>query len=49
MGDDFVDKVSALSYGDVTDFTNFGGAVIDERAFDRNAAAHGPGQGARRA
>ena len=39
MGTDFVDKVSALSYGDVTDFTNFGGAVIDRRSFDRNAAA----------
>ncbi len=39
MGDDFVDKVGALAYGDVTDLTNFGGAVIDRRAFDRNAAA----------
>ncbi|HEY5857407.1 MAG TPA: L-glutamate gamma-semialdehyde dehydrogenase [Aldersonia sp.] len=39
MGTDFVDKVSALTYGDVTDFTNFGGAVIDRRSFDRNAAA----------
>jgi 1-pyrroline-5-carboxylate dehydrogenase len=25
----------SLSYGDVTDLTNFGGAVIDRRAFDR--------------
>src|SRR3954462_12023755 len=39
MGDDLVDKVSALQYGDVTDFSNYGGAVIDQRAFDRNAAA----------
>ncbi|QYB07393.1 L-glutamate gamma-semialdehyde dehydrogenase [Rhodococcus sp. USK10] len=39
MGDDFIDKVSALKYGDVTDFSNFGGAVIDKRAFDRNAEA----------
>jgi 1-pyrroline-5-carboxylate dehydrogenase len=39
MGDDFLGKVAALSYGDVTDFSNFGGAVIDQRAFDRNAAA----------
>jgi len=28
-----------LSYGDVTDFSNFGGAVIDRRAFDKHAAA----------
>jgi len=29
----------ALSYGDVTDFANFGVAVIDRRAFDKHAAA----------
>jgi 1-pyrroline-5-carboxylate dehydrogenase len=28
-----------LSYGDVTDFSHFGGAVIDRRAFDKHAAA----------
>ena len=28
-----------LTYGDVTDFSNFGGAVIDERAFAKHAAA----------
>jgi 1-pyrroline-5-carboxylate dehydrogenase len=39
MGDEFIEKVSALQYGDVTDFANYGGAVIDQRAFDRNAAA----------
>ncbi|WP_024803780.1 L-glutamate gamma-semialdehyde dehydrogenase [Nocardia sp. BMG51109] len=39
MGDELIDRVGALRYGDVTDFTNFGGAVIDRRAFDRNAAA----------
>ncbi|WP_225730185.1 MULTISPECIES: L-glutamate gamma-semialdehyde dehydrogenase [unclassified Nocardia] len=39
MSGDFIDKVGALSYGDVTDFGNFGGAVIDKRAFDRNVAA----------
>jgi 1-pyrroline-5-carboxylate dehydrogenase len=39
MGDDFLNKVSALSYGDVTDLSHFGGAVIDQRSFDRNAAA----------
>jgi 1-pyrroline-5-carboxylate dehydrogenase len=31
--------VDSLSFGDVTDFTNFGGAVIDRRAFDKHAAA----------
>ncbi len=39
MGDSFIDQVAGLSYGDVTDLSNFGGAVIDQRAFDRNAAA----------
>ncbi|WP_280265431.1 L-glutamate gamma-semialdehyde dehydrogenase [Nocardia wallacei] len=39
IGDELIDRVGALTYGDVTDFTNFGGAVIDRRAFDRNAAA----------
>jgi 1-pyrroline-5-carboxylate dehydrogenase len=39
MGEDLIDKVGALQYGDVTDFANFGGAVIDRRAFDRNVAA----------
>ncbi len=29
----------ALSYGDVRDFGNFGGAVIDQRSFTKNAAA----------
>jgi 1-pyrroline-5-carboxylate dehydrogenase len=37
------DKLAAttdsLTYGDVTDFRNFGGAVLDKRSFDRNAAA----------
>ncbi|GAA1878398.1 L-glutamate gamma-semialdehyde dehydrogenase [Asanoa iriomotensis] len=28
-----------LAYGDVTDFTNFGGAVIDARAFAKHAGA----------
>jgi 1-pyrroline-5-carboxylate dehydrogenase len=27
-----------LTYGDISDFTNFGGAVIDRRAFDKLAA-----------
>ena len=39
MGEDFLTKVSALTYGDVTDLSNFGGAVIDQKSFDRNVAA----------
>jgi 1-pyrroline-5-carboxylate dehydrogenase len=39
MGEDLIAKVSELSYGDVTDFSHYGGAVIDQRAFDRLAAA----------
>ncbi|MTJ88380.1 L-glutamate gamma-semialdehyde dehydrogenase [Nocardia seriolae] len=39
MSGDFLGKVSELSYGDVTDFTNYGGALIDRRAFDRSVAA----------
>jgi 1-pyrroline-5-carboxylate dehydrogenase len=34
MRDDFVDEVNGLEMGDVTDFTNFMGAVIDKRSFD---------------
>ncbi|WP_069164220.1 L-glutamate gamma-semialdehyde dehydrogenase [Nocardia altamirensis] len=39
MGDDFLQLTGELSYGDVADLSNFGGAVIDRRAFDKNAAA----------
>ncbi|BCK57037.1 1-pyrroline-5-carboxylate dehydrogenase [Nocardia wallacei] len=39
VGDELIGRIESLSYGDVTDFVNFGGAVIDRRAFDRNAAA----------
>jgi 1-pyrroline-5-carboxylate dehydrogenase len=39
MGDDFLAAVEALRYGDVTDLTNYGGAVIDERAFAKNVNA----------
>jgi 1-pyrroline-5-carboxylate dehydrogenase len=35
MGDDFVDEVNSLAMGDVTNFSNFMGAVIDQRSFDR--------------
>ncbi|HKC27226.1 MAG TPA: L-glutamate gamma-semialdehyde dehydrogenase [Jatrophihabitans sp.] len=33
--DELVAVAESLSYGDVTNFGNFGGAVIDRRAFDR--------------
>ncbi|HEY7052484.1 MAG TPA: L-glutamate gamma-semialdehyde dehydrogenase [Mycobacterium sp.] len=39
MGDDFLGATAALTYGDVTDLSNFGGALIDERAFAKNVAA----------
>ncbi|KWX23033.1 1-pyrroline-5-carboxylate dehydrogenase [Mycolicibacterium wolinskyi] len=39
MGDDFLSATSELTYGDVTDLTNYGGAVIDERAFAKNVKA----------
>ena len=35
MKDDFVAEVRSLTMGDVCDFRNFMGAVIDERAFNR--------------
>ncbi|MGQ0840094.1 L-glutamate gamma-semialdehyde dehydrogenase [Actinokineospora sp.] len=34
-----VDTVNSLSYGDVTDFAHFGGAVIDSRAFAKHSEA----------
>ncbi|MFC7326737.1 L-glutamate gamma-semialdehyde dehydrogenase [Marinactinospora rubrisoli] len=37
MRDDFLGEVEALTVGDVTDFGNFMGALIDRRAFDRVA------------
>jgi 1-pyrroline-5-carboxylate dehydrogenase len=39
MRDDLVDEVEALPMGDVTDFRNFLGAVIDRRAFDKVTGA----------
>ncbi|OZG26616.1 1-pyrroline-5-carboxylate dehydrogenase [Williamsia sp. 1138] len=39
MGDDFLQETNALRYGDVRDLSNFGGAVIDQRAFDTSASA----------
>ncbi len=39
MGDDFLGATEALTYGDVTDLSNYGGAVIDERSFAKNVKA----------
>ncbi|RDI65335.1 L-glutamate gamma-semialdehyde dehydrogenase [Nocardia pseudobrasiliensis] len=39
IGDELIGRIGSLTYGDVTDFANFGGAVIDRRAFDRNVEA----------
>jgi 1-pyrroline-5-carboxylate dehydrogenase len=39
MGDDFLSATESLRYGDVADLTNFGGALIDERAFAKNVKA----------
>ncbi|MFF2077717.1 L-glutamate gamma-semialdehyde dehydrogenase [Kitasatospora sp. NPDC058162] len=37
--DDFLAEVDALTVGDVTDLSNFMGALIDERAFEKNRTA----------
>jgi 1-pyrroline-5-carboxylate dehydrogenase len=39
MRDSFLGEVESLPMGDVTDFSNFIGAVIDERAFAKHKAA----------
>ena len=39
MGDEFLSATEALRYGDVTDLSNFGGALIDERAFAKSVTA----------
>ncbi|MEV6431233.1 L-glutamate gamma-semialdehyde dehydrogenase [Nocardia sp. NPDC051463] len=39
MGEDFLTLTRNLTYGDVTDLSNFGGALIDRRAYDKNVAA----------
>jgi len=39
MGEDLIAKAKSIRYGDVTDFSSFGGALIDQRAFNRNADA----------
>ncbi|HZM76740.1 MAG TPA: L-glutamate gamma-semialdehyde dehydrogenase [Candidatus Limnocylindrales bacterium] len=37
--DDLAARAESLTYGDITDFSNFGGAVIDGRAFAKHADA----------
>ena len=39
MGDDFLAATAELPFGDIADLTNFGGALIDRRAFAKNVAA----------
>jgi 1-pyrroline-5-carboxylate dehydrogenase len=39
MGDDFLGTTAALRFGDITDLTNYGGALIDRRAFVKNVDA----------
>jgi 1-pyrroline-5-carboxylate dehydrogenase len=39
IGDDLLAATARLRYGDITDFTNFGGALIDRRAFAKNVNA----------
>ncbi|MCV7431062.1 L-glutamate gamma-semialdehyde dehydrogenase [Mycolicibacterium bacteremicum] len=39
IGDDLLSATADLRYGDVTDLSNFGGAVIDARAYAKNARA----------
>lgn len=39
LREELADAARAISYGDVTDFSHFGGAVIDARAFAKHKAA----------
>jgi 1-pyrroline-5-carboxylate dehydrogenase len=39
MGDDFLGATEQLTYGDVTDLSNYGGALIDDRSFAKNVTA----------
>lgn len=39
MGDDFLGIADSLSYGDVAELSNFGGALIDRRAYDKSVRA----------
>ncbi|MFF0144207.1 delta-1-pyrroline-5-carboxylate dehydrogenase [Amycolatopsis sulphurea] len=38
MKDGLASETEAISYGDVTDLSHFGGAVIDRRAFEKHAS-----------
>ncbi len=39
MGDDFLAATADLRYGDISDLSNFGGALIDARAYRKNVDA----------
>ena len=39
MGDDFLAATAELRYGDISDLSNFGGALIDARAYRKNVDA----------
>jgi len=39
MGDSFLGATAGLRYGDITDLTNYGGALIERRAFVKNVNA----------
>lgn len=39
IGDELLADTAALCFGDITDLSNFGGALIDARAFAKNADA----------
>jgi 1-pyrroline-5-carboxylate dehydrogenase len=39
MGDDFLGATENLAYGDVSDLSNYGGALIDQRSFTKNVNA----------
>jgi 1-pyrroline-5-carboxylate dehydrogenase len=39
LRDELVELTKQISFGDVTDFSHFGGALIDGRAFAKNSAA----------
>jgi len=39
MGEEFLGLTERISYGDVADLSNFGGALIDRRAYDKSVRA----------
>ena len=44
LRDELASTADSLTYGDVADFANFGGAVIDRRSFDKLSAVLGSAQ-----